>query len=330
MEATLHRGTTLWSRRDFFRMGGVLAGAAAVQSVLPPFAFSQSSVPPMVRQMQEQAKTAPLQHTALNGPVSMISGGPNGNMAALPGTDGSLLVDAGFANAAPQLHRALAEIKADPVKVLINTHWHFDHTDGNLELHKAGATILAQTNTLKWLRQGDSISLPHVFDLTLPPADPGALPNKTFTDKYKLRWGNQSVELQHHPNAHTDSDIAIHFVEANVIHMGDLFFNGQYPMIDSSTGGTAEGMLTAGHAISKNIDAQTKLVPGHGPAGDRAALLEYLDMLHTTSEKVRQLKKQGHSLEEVIAATPTKSYDEKWGKAFFNGEQYTAILFQAV
>jgi len=253
--------------------------------------------------------------------------GAGGNIAVLTGSDGKLLIDAGFAGARSKISSALATISSDPIKHLVNTHWHFDHTDGNEWLHSAGAAILAHTNTRKHLSNTTRVE---GWNFTFPPAPAGAIPSEVFDDERTVKLNETTIVLKHYAPGHTDSDISVHFTDADVFHVGDTFWNGYYPFIDYSTGGSIDGMIRATQAnVAKVTDAMI-VIPGHGTVGDKSQLVFYRDLLVNTREKVAALKKQGKSLDEIVAAKPTAATDAKWGNGFRSPKDFIGDVYQGV
>ncbi len=263
----------------------------------------------LVQKIRSETANAGITVQPLSGNVSVLIGS-GGNIAVLPGRDGKLLVDAGIPASRPRILDALAGISSDPITHLVNTHWHFDHTDGNEWLHSAGATIIAHENTRKHLATTTRID---ELDFTFPPSPAAALPTEVFQTERTLHLNRTAVVLRHYPPAHTDSDIYAHFTDADVLHVGDTWWNGVYPLIDYSTGGSIDGTIRAAEANLAKVSAKTQIIPGHGPVGNRSQLIEFRDMLTAIRARVAALKKQGRSLEEVIAAKPTAAYDAKWG-----------------
>ena len=245
----------------------------------------------------------------------------------LTGHDGKLLVDAGYAGARPKITSALASISSDPIKHLINTHWHFDHTDGNEWLHSAGAAILAHTNTRKHLSTTTRVE---GWNFTFAPAPAGAIPSQVFEDGRTLQVNGATIVLKHYAPAHTDSDISVHFTEADVFQVGDTFWNGYYPFIDYSTGGSIDGMIGATEANLAKITDTMIVIPGHGAVGDTSQLAVYRDLLVSAREKVAALKKQGRSLDEIVTAKPTAATDAKWGSGFRSPKDFIGDVFQGV
>ena len=274
--------------------------------------------------IRNAAATAKITVHKLRGNVSVLEGS-GGNITVLTGRDGKVLVDAGISR--PQVEDALASLSHDPVKHLINSHWHFDHTDGNEWLHSKGAEITAHENTRKHLSVTTWVE---DWNFTFPPAPTGALPTKVITADETLHFNGATLALKCYGPSHTDSDISVEFQEANVIDVADTFWNGEYPFIDYSTGGCIAGIIRAAEANVANTDDETIVIPGHGPIGNRSQLIEFRDMLVAIREKVANLKTQGKSLEEALAAKPTADYDAKWGAFVIDGAFFTRLVYVGV
>ena len=221
----------------------------------------------------------------------------------------------------------MASLNADPIKHLVNTHWHIDHTDGNDWLHSAGAAITAHDNTRKHLSVATRVE---GWNYTFPAAPPGALPETTFAMDYEMRQNDTRIVLRHYPPAHTDSDISVYFTDADVVHVGDTFWNGFYPFIDYSTGGSIDGSIRAAEANLAAITGNTIVIPGHGPVGGKSDVAEFRDMLVAVREKVAALKKHGKSLDEIVAAKPTAAFDAKWGQFLITPAAFTGLVYQGV
>ena len=294
--------TMNFSRRRFLATAGLATGAFCLH---PRFLFAEEESPVTI--IRREAATAKIQVQNLRGDVSVLIGS-GGNIGVLTGRDGKVLIDAGIPASRPQLTEALKSLGSDPVKHLINTHWHFDHTDGNEWLHSVGAEITAHENTRKHLSVTTRVE---GWNFTFPPAPKGALPTKVFDKDLKLHLNGATLVLDHYPPAHTDSDIFIEFSDADIIHVADTFWNGHFPFIDYSTGGSIDGMIRAAEANVARVTDKTIVIPGHGPIGNKSQLTEFRDMLVSVRERVSALKKQGKSLDEVLAAKPTADYDAK-------------------
>jgi cyclase len=316
------------SRRELLRAGSFFAATGAVAGAFPRtiLAMPQAAADDAVEKMKEQMSAIPLQTLKLRDNILMLYG-PGGNMVALDGPEGKALVDASFAQVAPKIKGVLDGMGGAPLRLLVNTHWHFDHTDGNAEIHKMGAMILAHENTRKRLSTRQTMEF---LKLTFAPAPPEALPVETFTDNMKLFMNGEEISLTHILPAHTDTDIHVHFRTSNVLHMGDTWFNGMYPFFDPSTRGNINGMIAAvGKGIS-TADNSTKIIPGHGPAGDKAALTKHRDMLVAVRDRVKQQKTAGKKLEEVLAAKPTAEFDADFGKGFLTTDQFVTLVYQTL
>jgi glyoxylase-like metal-dependent hydrolase (beta-lactamase superfamily II) len=297
-----------------------------VAAGLTPTALFADSDDVLVPGGLKSAATAKITVQALRRNISVLLG-VGGNIAVLTGADGKLLVDAEIVTARPHVSAALASINADPIKQLINTHWHFDHTGGNEWLHEAGASILAQENTRKHLSE---VTRVEGWKHTFPAAPAGAIPSVVFKDDHTLHANGTTLILKHYLPAHTDSDISVHFAEADVFHIGDTFWNGEYPFIDYSTGGSIDGMIRATEATLAKVTGKMIVIPGHGAVGDKSQLAMYRDLLAGTREKVAALKKQGKSLDEIVAAKPTGATDARWGTGFRSPRDFIGDVFQGV
>ena len=249
------------SRRQFLASTSF---ASAVGLLAPRGLFGGTEVvsaPGLVEKARNEAASATIAVQRLRGNISVLMGA-GGNIAVLPGRDGKLLIDAGFAGARPKISDALAGISSDPVKHLINTHWHFDHTDGNEWLHSAGATIPAHENTRKHLSTTTRVE---GWAFTFPASPAGAIPSEVFSTERTLDLNGENIALKYYEPAHTDSDISVHFTNADIIHVGDTFWNGYYPFIDYSTGGSIDGMIRATEAnLTKVTDAGSQEGEGTG------------------------------------------------------------------
>ncbi len=314
------------TRRSFLESSSL---AAAVALFAPQYLFPEAdkvAAPGLVQKARKDAAAATITVQPLRGDVSVLLGA-GGNIAVLPGRDGKLLIDAGFAGARSRISDALARISSDPIKHLINTHWHFDHTDGNEWLHSAGAAILAHENTRKHLSTSTRVE---GWDFTFPPAPVSAIPTAVFEDERTVHLNGATIALKHYAPAHTDSDISVHFTNADIIHVADTFWNGYYPFIDYSTGGSIDGTIRATEANLAKVTDKMIVIPGHGTVGDKAQLTFYRDLLVTVRDKVATLKKQGRSLNEIVAAKPTAAYDAKWGGGFMSPAMFVGLVFEGV
>lgn len=309
------------SRRSFLQTTSLAAAATWLGT---GNLFGQAA--DAISQMRASGATAKIAVQPARRNVSVLIGS-GGNIAVLPGKDGKLLVDSGFATSRAQIAAALDGLSSDPLKHLIDTHWHFDHTDGNEWMHAAGATIIAHENTKKRLSTPQVIA---AFNASFPPSPAGAIPSLVFATTDTLQANGETIEMAHFAPAHTDTDISVHFVEADVLHCGDTWFNGIYPFIDYSSGGNIDGMIKATASNLEKTNAKSIIIPGHGPVGDKAQLTEYHEMLSAVRQKVAALKREGKTVDVVIAQKPTSSFDAKWGGGMMAGDAFTRLVYQGV
>jgi glyoxylase-like metal-dependent hydrolase (beta-lactamase superfamily II) len=314
------RSVTQVSRRHFLVAGGFTLAAA---SLAPSRLFAQAG---LVGKALEASATAKITVQSLRRNLSVLFG-PGGNIAVLTGPDGKLLVDAQIVTARKNVAAALASINTDPIKQLINTHWHFDHTGGNEWLHQAGASILAHENTRKRLSVDTRVE---GWQYTFPAVPAGAIPTTVFQDEHTVHANNSTLTLKYYGPAHTDSDISVHFTEADVLHTGDTFWNRDYPFIDYSTGGSIDGQIRAAEANLAKVTTKTIVIPGHGAVAGKADLTLFHDVLAEIRDNVAKLKKQGRSLDEVIAAKPSARYDAEWGQSFQTPASFLTWVYQGV
>jgi glyoxylase-like metal-dependent hydrolase (beta-lactamase superfamily II) len=321
-----HSSKQLLSRRGFCLccVGGA-AFAATGGWLTPREAFAEARG--IVSLIKDSAAVSPITVHKLRNNISVLEGS-GGNVAVLSGPDGKVLVDAGIGVSRPQFTKALAGLSADPITHLINTHWHFDHTDGNTWLNAAGAKIIAQANTRKYLSEVQRVE---DWDYNFLPYSAGGIPSEVFANEHHLKLNGQSIALKYYGRAHTDSDISAYFEEADVLHVADTFWNGVYPFIDHSTGGSIDGMIAASDANLAATTDKTIIIPGHGhPVSNRTELKEFRDMLVTIRENVAKLKKQGRSPAESVAAKPTSAFDDKFGKFVVDPGYFTRLVYESV
>ncbi|MBB3168581.1 MBL fold metallo-hydrolase [Simiduia aestuariiviva] len=276
--------------------------------------------------MADAPKNAAVQVVPVQDGIYMLAGA-GGNIGLSVGKDGAFLVDDQFAPVSKDILAAIATVSEQPVKFLINTHWHYDHTGGNENFGKQNAIIVAHKNVRTRLAAGGVIE---AFKKEVPPAPEVALPVITFEQAITFHFNGETIDVTHPAPAHTDGDAIIYFNNANVVHMGDTFFNGFYPFIDASSGGNMLGVIEAVAAVLARIDDQTKVIPGHGRLSNKQELKEYHAMLNAVHAKVAPLKKAGKSVAEVVALKPTAAFDGKWGKGFLTPDQWVAIIYEAI
>lgn len=321
--------TQSMTRRDILRRGASVAGAALFVPVIPawerPLGLPQTpAAADPIAKMRADIGAMPIERVKLTDTLTMLSG-PGGNVVVLHGPDGKIVVDSFVQTAWPGLKQTLDSLGTGRITTLIDTHWHFDHSDNNENFRKAGASVVAHANTKKRLSETHEL-----LGMTFPPMPPAAQPTQTFTATHSLTANGEQVTLGYIQPAHTDTDIYIRFAKGNVLHMGDVFFNGIYPFIDGGTGGSINGMIRGAETGLKLADNSTKIVPGHGPLADKTALTKFHDMLVTVRDRVQKLKTSGKKLEEVVAENPTKEFDPAWGKGFMPPAMFVGIVYNTL
>ena len=264
--------------------------------------------------------------TDLGDNVYMLEG-QGGNITVAVANNGIIMVDGQYAPLHDKIKAAIASISNLPVKYLINTHYHGDHTGGNEPFAKDGVTVVAQENVKKRLETGTTNGLTGV---KTPPAPAGALPADTYMKFSKIRLPGRVADLKHIPNAHTDGDTYVWFKTANVLATGDTFTNGRYPNIDFANGGNIKGMIAATDAYLKLASAKTRIVPGHGPIADKAALAEYRAMLVTARDRMDKLVKEGKSEQDVTAQKPFADLDKKWAPTELASTNFIRVVWHSL
>ena len=265
--------------------------------------------------------TVQVRRTSVAGAVHMLVGS-GGNIGLMVGDDAVFVVDDQFAPLTPKILAAIKEVTDKPVRFVVNTHWHFDHTGGNENMGQAGALIFAQENVRKRMSTDQFIEALN----TKQPASPrGALPVVTFTESIGFHLNGDSIVVFHVPPAHTDGDALVMFTKSNVLHTGDVFVSDRYPFIDRSSGGTIDGTIGAAERIMAVTNAQTKIIPGHGPLSDRARVKTYHDMLVVLRDRMKKEVAAKHTIEQVLASKITADYD---GQVTANRERFLRILHQ--
>jgi cyclase len=292
----------------------LLAGAAIAQQ--PP-----TAAPPPPDFSKVEIKT-----TDLGDNVYMLEG-QGGNITVAVGRNAIIMVDGEFAPLHDKIKAAVATVSNLPIKYLVNTHFHGDHTGGNEPFAKNGVTVVSETNVKKRLAAGTTNGLTGV---KTPPAPAAALPAQTYNGSFRIRLPGRVAELKHIANAHTDGDTYIWFKSSNVLSTGDTFTNGRYPNIDFANGGNIKGMIAAADTYLKLVNAKTRIVPGHGPLADKAALLEYRTMLTTARDRMAKLIKDGKSEDEVVAAKPFADLDAKWAPNELASKNFIRVVYHSL
>ena len=291
-----------------------LSGAALAQT--PP-----AAAPPPPDFSKVEIKTTDL------GDNCYMLEGQGGNITVAVAKDAIIMVDGQFAPLHDKIKAAVAVISTLPIKYLINTHYHGDHTGGNESFAKDGATIVAQITVKNRLAAGTTNGL---TGAKTPPAPQGALPSDTYTNFSKIRLRGRVADVKHIENAHTDGDTYVWFKTANVLSTGDTFTNGRYPNIDFANGGNIRGMIAASEIYLKLTNAKTRIVPGHGPLADRAALVEYHKMLITARDRMAKLVKEGKSEADVVAAKPFADLDAKWAPTELASTNFIRVVYHSL
>lgn len=272
------------------------------------------------------AATSPITVHELRGGVYMLEGS-GGNIGVLSGPDGKLMVDCGIAVSQRKIEDALARLGSGRLRYAINTHWHWDHSDGNAWVRQAGAELIADAHTAR--RLSETIRIEE-WGHTFEPAPKSALPNAPISGDKVIRIDGETVRIRQYRPGHTDGDLSVMFERADVLQTGDTYWNGMYPFIDYVTGGSIDGAIAAANTNVALSSPRTLIIPGHGPVGDQKSLIAFRDMLVAIRARVAALKADGKSLEAVQAAQPTAGYDALWGGSIINGSLFTALVYRGV
>jgi cyclase len=301
---------------------GIMAVAATL--LLAGVALAQQS-PPAAPPPPDFSK-AEIKTTDLGDNIYMLEGA-GGNITVAAAKDGIIMVDGQYAPLHDKIKAAIAAISNQPIKYLVDTHFHGDHTGGNELFAKDGVTIVAQINVKNRLADGTTNGL---TGAKTPPAPPGALPSDTYTNFSKIRLSGRVADLKHIANAHTDGDTYIWFKTANVLATGDTFTNARYPNIDFANGGNIRGMIAASDVYLKLTNARSRIVPGHGPIADKASLMEYRTMLVTARDRMAKLVKDGKSEDDVVASKPFADLDAKWAPTELAAKNFVRVVYHSL
>ena len=277
-----------------------------------------------VQQFRREAAKASVQVQRLRGNANLVTGS-GCNVVARSSKDGVVLVDSGIVGS--KVAAAVATLGAGPIKHVVNTHWHFDHTDGNEWMHRRGASIVAHANTRRHLSVDTRVD--DWFHFTFPASPAGALPSTVIADERPLQLDGSAM-LKAYAPAHTDSDISVYLADEDVFCVGDTWWNGIYPFIDYATGGSIDGMIRAAEASLSRASANTIIVPGHGEPGGIRDLATFRDMLKTIRDRVAVLKAEGRTKEEVVAAKPSAEFDAVWGGYFIGPDFFVRLVYKGV
>jgi len=300
-----------------------IAVVATIMALSGPVLAQQ---PPAASPPAPDFSKVEIKTTDLGGNCYMLEG-QGGNITVAVAGDGIIMVDGQYAPLHDKIKAAIEAISKQPVKYLINTHYHADHTGGNELFARDGVTIVSQDNVKRRLAAGATNGL---TGAKTPPAPQGALPSDTYTNFSKIRLQGRVADLKHIANAHTDGDTYVWFKTANVLSTGDTFTNGRYPNIDFANGGNIKGMIAATDAYLKLTNAKSRIVPGHGPIADKAALTEYRAMLVTARDRMAALVKQGKSENDVVAAKPFADLDKKWAPTELASTNFIRVVYHSL
>jgi glyoxylase-like metal-dependent hydrolase (beta-lactamase superfamily II) len=264
----------------------------------------------VIQKATEQFESSPLKTSSLDKGIWMFSG-DGGDVTAIVDGGSTLLIDSGLDSRATELADAIFRATLRPVTRLVNTHWHFDHTGGNVYFGSGGVTIIGQENVKQRLSSVQNVPFIGLRDGRYPTQ---ALPTMTYSSSMILRQGGQQLALVNYGPAHTDGDTIIYISPANVAVVGDIFSNHFYPIIDLASAGSIDGMIHSLDQILAQTDEHTKIVPGHGPVATRSDLQDYRDMLVQVRQRIKVLIGAGKTIDEAVAAAPTRDFDAEWGR----------------
>lgn len=296
--------------------------AATALTALGLSAVTAASAHITVKKKQGDVK---ITTTDLGNGVYMLEG-QGGNIGLSVGEDGVFMIDDQFGRLTDKILAAVAELTDEPVEYVLNTHWHGDHTGGNENMAKAGATILAHDNVRKRLKEG----LDRGNGRVTPPAPDAALPVITFSETTTFHWNGNEIFIYHFPYAHTDGDAIVFIKNLNIMHLGDTFFSRRYPFIDLASGGTVEGFIGNLEAAAALADENTQIIPGHGPLSTKQDVEDMIALLTDAVSKVEALIGEGLNEDEIVAADPLQEYNDEYAWGFINGERMTRTLVQSL
>jgi len=316
----MRNGQFLQPVKAYFILALVITGA------VPHAAGQATSSKTVIYNATEQFENSPLKTTSLGNGIFVFSG-DGGDVTAIVDEGNTLLIDSGMDSRVGELSNAIFAATQRPVTRLVNTHWHFDHTGGNVFFGSSGVKIIAQENVKKQLSSVQKVPFVGLTDGHYPAQ---ALPTQTYSSNMTLSQGSQRLILANYGPAHTDGDTVIYIAPANVAVVGDIFSNPVYPIIDLGSGGSLDGMINSIDQILAQTDEQTKIVPGHGPVASRADLQTYRDMLVQVRQRVKASIAAGKTIDQAVAAAPTKDFDAKWGGGYVTPDVFTKMVFSSL
>ncbi|HSG32709.1 MAG TPA: MBL fold metallo-hydrolase [Thermodesulfobacteriota bacterium] len=253
--------------------------------------------------------------------------GRGGNIGVIAGEDGVLMIDDQFAPLSDKIKTAISNISDRPIRFVINTHWHRDHSEGNENFARAGTIIVAHENTRKRMNTEQFVK---AFNKKVLPSPKEALPVVTFSSDIKFHINGEEIEVIHIQNAHTDGNAVIYFKNSNVIHMGDTYFAGKYPFIDYSSGGGITGVVAGLQKVFAMIDDDTKIIPGHGNLSNKQELGIYLDMLRDAKSGTEKFVKEGKTLQELLDSDLLKNHEQRFGQGFLKRDKFLSIVYAGI
>lgn len=274
----------------------------------------------------QQVRDGDLTSTPVRGSVHVLVMAAAGNVGVSAGPDGAFVIDDQFAPMVPKISAAISKLTNQPVRYILNSHWHGDHTGGNAAFGTGGYVIVAHDNVRTRMSKEHFNAF---FKSTTPPSPPEALPVITFNDRMSFHFNGDTVRVEHIANAHTDGDAIFYFEKADVLHAGDVFVLYGYPFIDLSSGGSVAGMIRGTDRILAIAGPDTLIIPGHGAVVDRSRVIAFRQLLVDSRERVLKLAGQGKSLAEIIAARPLADFEADWGKGFVKGDQFVTTIYQS-
>ena len=301
-------------RRGLLRLPGLLAGLCLL------------AITPALAQAQTDNDAAEIVTTAVGDNLYMLAG-RGGNIGLSIGDDGAFLIDDKFAPLSDTILAAVAELTDKPVRFVVNTHWHGDHTGGNANMAQQGAIVVAHHRVRERLAAGRPAS---GAMRAVPGASGPALPVLTFEDGVTFHWNNDTIVVRHVARSHTDGDSFVLFQGANVIHTGDVFITSGYPFVDTASGGRVQGFIDNARLLLELADADTVIIPGHGDLGSRADVEQFLAVLELAVARIGDLKESGMTLEQVQEASPMADYDERWGQGFMTPARFIAGVYNSL
>ena len=250
--------------------------------------------------------------------------GSGGNIGVCIGEDGTFIIDDQFAPLTEKITAAIGKITPKPVQFLINTHWHFDHTDGNENFGSAGAIIVSHENSRKRMARDEVVALVGTEQKAY---SRDGLPKITFKESMSFHYNGETINIFHIGRAHTDGDAIVHFVESNVLHMGDVFVRYVFPFIDEPNGGNINGMIKTLDKAAELANNQTQIIPGHGQVSNKKDLLDYRKMLVTIRDRIKIQVEKDKTLKQIIASNPTQGYE---GSDFVAKDDFVKIVYDSI